>query len=92
MVTPGGGAVSFEPGTPVLAVGTQRAVLRANACGDSQKVSLDVKVVIIAHTTRVPHSQETAPPCDPAVGLCLGPYGVFGVVKVSYVRGTPVVN
>ena len=33
--------------------------------------------------------QETASPYDPAVGLCLGPYGVPRGVGVSYERGTP---
>ena len=40
--------------------------------------------------TGVPRSQETAPPQDPRVGLCLGPYGGPKEVGVSYKRGTPV--
>ena len=30
---------------------------------------------MVADATGVPRSQETAPPWDPQVGLCLGPYG-----------------
>ena len=40
----------------------------------------------------VPRSKETAPPQDPPVGLCLGPYGgPRGGGVVSDERGTPVV-
>jgi hypothetical protein len=45
---------------------------------------------MVADATGVPRSQETAPPWDPQVGLCLGPYG--GPRKrgaFSYERGTP---
>ena len=41
--------------------------------------------------TGVPCSYETAPPYDPTVGICLGPYGgLRGGGAVSYERGTPV--
>ena len=36
------------------------------------------------------HLQESAPPSDPTVGLCLGTYGDRRGVGVSYERGTPV--
>ena len=39
----------------------------------------------------VPRSKKTAPPWDPTVGLCLGPYGDPDEGAVSYERGTPVV-
>ena len=38
----------------------------------------------------VPRSQETAFPQDPAVGLCLGPFGGPRGGAVSYERGTPI--
>jgi hypothetical protein len=37
----------------------------------------------------LPRSKETAPPWDPTVGLCLGPYG-GPRGAVSYERGAPV--
>ena len=56
MVTRGGGAVSYERGTPALAVGAQRAVVRGNPCGESQEGSLEVKVASIARSIGVPRS------------------------------------
>ena len=41
-------------------------------------------------TAGVPRSKEIAPPWDPAVALCLGPYGDPREVSVSCERGTPV--
>ena len=40
-------------------------------------------------STWLPRSQETTPPYDPTVGLCLGPYSGLGVLVFSYERGTP---
>ena len=39
-------------------------------------------------STGVPRSEETPPPEDPAVALCLGNYGDLREVVVSYERGT----
>ena len=41
-------------------------------------------------STGVPRAQETAPPYDPTIGLCLGPYGGSRVGALSHERGTPV--
>ena len=38
----------------------------------------------------VPRSEETAPPQDPTVGLCLGPYGGTRGYGFFYERGAPV--
>ena len=40
--------------------------------------------------TGLPHSQETSPPKDPTVALCLGTYGDPMGMGVFYGRGSPV--
>ena len=40
----------------------------------------------------VPHSYEEAAPYEPAVGICVGPYGGPWWVAVSYERGAPVMR
>ena len=44
----------------------------------------------VFHSTGVPRPQETAPPYDPTLGLCLGSQERPRGVAFSYERGTPV--
>ena len=43
-------------------------------------------------STGVSRSYVTAPPEDPTVGMCPGPYESLGGGAVSYEQGTPVVE
>ena len=59
------------------------------SCDNTQK---SYSCTFIASPTGVPRSLETVSPSDPAVGLCLGPYGGPGGGSISYERGTPVLD
>ena len=67
-----------------------RALPHATPCLESREARGERHGCLALYYTGLPRLQETAPPWDSTVGVCLGPYGGPGGSAFSYERGTPV--